>query len=435
VAHIQEGRMLMIVAEKSFVSCALALACGCSSPADPTGAQAAAAMPEPLVTGAATAPQLASTDVPGSALPTSSAIPQGAPDQGLITETETTPAAAEMAECASSSTGTSLQGVVLAFTFDVSGSMGSYSQPYFDRNFKWEPVVEATKAFFSDATSAGVSASLTFFPNELAPLVGGGGGNEGDACNGGDYAQPDVSVTPLPSADFSTAIDAITPVANGDWRQGTPTGPALEGTIAAIEAMRAVEPNAKYVIVLVTDGEPALCSNEQNDIDYVAGVAASVAEEIPTYVIGLGNPVTDDVPNPPTNGMDNLHAIAAAGGTGEAFLVDTDDPAQTSIAFRTVIDSIRENSFNCALEIPAPPSGLTFDSTRVNVNYQSLAGANELVNDPTCTAPSAWYYDDPDEPSAILLCDSACTTITSDSAGDGQLNVEFGCLSRVSEAK
>jgi hypothetical protein len=313
--------------------------------------------------------------------------------------------------------------------------MGSYSQPYFAREFKWEPVVQATKAFFADPTSVGVSATLTFFPNELAPLVGGGGGNEGDACDALDYDEPDVGMTALPSDAFATAIDAITPAANGDWRQGTPTGPALEGTITTIEALRAAEPNANYVIVLVTDGEPALCSNEQNDIDYVAGVAASVAEETPTYVIGLGNPVTEEVPNPPTEGIDNLHAIAAAGGTGEAFLIDTNDPAQTSADFRAVIDSIRENSFNCTVQIPEPPSGLAFDSTRVNVNYQSNGTVTALTYDPTCADPAAWHYDDEANPTVIQLCEAVCGTIQNDTVIDGQLDVEFGCQSRITGAR
>lgn len=416
----------------------LALCCGCSSPEDATGQStgtpAAPVATEPSVTDTPPAAPSDSAAPVVTATPPPTSLPPSGPGDSLIVEEESQ-APAEMGECASSSTGTSLQGVVLAFTFDVSGSMGSYSQPYFDRTLKWEPVVAATKAFFADSTSAGVSATLTFFPNELAPLVGGGGGNEGDACNAGDYDEPDVGATPLPSEAFAAAIDAITPVADGDWRQGTPTGPALEGTIAAIDALRAVEPNAKYVIVLVTDGEPALCSDEQNDMDYVAGVAASVADEIPTYVIGVGNPATDDFPNPPTDGIDNLHRIAEAGGTQQAFLIDTANPAQTSGDFRAVIDTIRENTFNCAVEIPAPPSGLTFDSTRVNVNYQSTAVASELVYDPTCADPNGWHYDDPEAPTAILLCATACTTITNDTSGEGELNVEFGCMSRTADAR
>src|SRR5690606_17676903 len=73
-------------------------------------------------------------------------------------------------ECASSSEGTELQDVVLAFAFDVSGSMGVNEN---DRLLKWEPVIAATKAFFEDQASDGLLATLTFFPSSAAGTVGG----------------------------------------------------------------------------------------------------------------------------------------------------------------------------------------------------------------------------------------------------------------------
>ncbi len=424
---------------------ALALAWGCSDSAEEGITSQPVGMPGQLVnsTPASSSGGALENDgsqaTPAPSAPTVAVVPPaggGVVDgEELIAETGSPPDAEEAAECASSSIGTSLQGLVLVFTFDVSGSMGSYSTPYFAREYKWEPVVAATKAFFSDASSAGVSATLTFFPNDKAPLVGGGGGMAGDACDPVDYSQPDVGMTELPTDAFATAIDAITPLADGDWRQGTPTGPALEGSIAAIEAMRAVDPDEKYVIVLVTDGEPALCSNQLDNVDYVSGIAASVADQIPTYVIGVGNPAVEENMNPPNDGIDNLHAIAAAGGTGTAFLIDTDNPAQTTADFREVIDSIRETSFTCALTIPPPPAGQEFDSTKVNVNYTNAIGETPLTYDPTCTDAFAWYFDDVDNPSTIHMCDSVCDAIKSDTQDEGHVNVEFGCLRRVSGAK
>ncbi len=422
---------------------ALALGWGCSS-SDEGNESGATTTPGALATVDADGEPIAPGAEPGSAagpatpgtvvvVPPAGATPLEGEEIIGVGETAAEPA--PPMECASSSTATSLVGLVLAFTFDVSGSMGSHSQPYFAREYKWDPVVAATKAFFADTTSAGVSATLTFFPNDLAPLTGGGGGNRLDACNAADYDQPDVGLTPLPSDAFASAIDAITPPGDGDWRQGTPTGPALEGTIATIEQMRATDPNAKYVIVLVTDGEPAECSNEQNNINFVSGVAASVADEIPTYVIGVGNPMVDGADNPPQGGIDNLHQIAQAGGTDQAFLIDTNDPVQTAADFQAVIDSIRDNSFSCALEIPQPPAGQEFDSTKVNVNYTNAMGMTPLTYDPSCSEEFGWYYDDEENPSVIQMCDSVCTAIQNDATEQGQLNVEFGCLTRIGGAK
>ncbi len=450
---------------KSSIIALLTLVCGCSGSDEGVGfAQmnvpgqlvTASAANQPMEEGASSAASGSTSETPNPAVavipPENSDVLGG---DEFIEEVDVVPAEEQNAECASSSMGTSLVGVVLAFTFDVSASMGSHFEPYYSRALKWDPVVAATKAFFADTTSAGVSATLTFFPNDLANLVGAGGGGAvgggavgggalgggalggggGGSCDAAGYEQPDVGLTELPSDAFGAAIDAVTPAGDDDWRLGTPTGPALEGTIASIEEMRATEPNAKYVIVLVTDGEPALCSDQQDDINNVAGIVQAVAAETPTYVIGLGNPVTDEDPDPPTDGIDNLHAIAAAGGTGEAFLIDTSNPAQTSADFRAVIDSIRENSFSCELEIPTPPDGEVFDSTKVNVNYTNTLGETPFTYDPSCTEPFAWYYDDEANPSVIHMCDAVCQSIKDDYENQGQLNVEFGCVSRIPGSK
>ena len=38
----------------------------------------------------------------------------------------------------------------------------------------------------------------------------------------------------------------------------------------------------------------------------------------------------------------------------------------------------------------------------------------------------AWYYDDPDMPTAIILCPSACDAVTS---GGGTVEIKLGCAS------
>jgi hypothetical protein len=333
--------------------------------------------------------------------------------------------------------------LVLAFTFDVSASMGSHDEPYYSRAMKWDPVVAATKAFFADTTSVGVSAALTFFPNDQATLTGtgfggggmgmgmGGGGIQrgGASCDAANYETPDVPLTPLPSDAFATAIDSVTPADDDTWRLGTPTGPALEGTLAMIQALRETDANSKYVIVLVTDGAPALCSEEQDDIENVAAVAATaLADGIQTYVIGVANPVTEEEPTPPDD-TGNLLAIAQAGGTEQAFIVDTNDPAQTVTDFKSVIEGIRENGFSCEVLIPQPPEGETFDKEKVNVNFTNAQGETPFVYDPTCTERYAWRYDDEAAPTVIELCETVCGDIKAQS--DGELSVQFGCKQRI----
>lgn len=330
--------------------------------------------------------------------------------------------------CSSQSTPTQIQEVVLAFAFDVSASM---AETDLDVSYKWEPTVAGTKAFFEDPASTGVSATLTFFPSANASTFGGAGGGfggfggggagGGNSCSANDYAAPDVELTSLPSTDFGVALDAVEPN-----RLGTPTAPALQGVIGQIDDLRAQDPNRTYAIVLVTDGVPALCGGGQDDIGYVAEVVAGVADQTPTYVIGMEDP---DGPSgsPEADELANLEELAQAGGTGlPAFLIDTTDPQQTLSDFLNVIEQIKENAFGCNVGIPEPPAGRTFNKDYVDVAFaQDGSEAAPFVYDPTCTAPNGWHFDSEEEPTTIILCESACNSVKT--APAGKLDVQFRC--------
>ncbi len=334
-------------------------------------------------------------------------------------------AAEEEAICQSSSEGTQLQDVVLAFAFDVSGSMGLNEEDY---QLKWEPIVAATKAFFTDADSDGILATLTFFPSEDAAGAGAGGGNaqndDNMACEATSYVTPDVAMTALPSPDFGAAIDGVEPE-----RYGTPTMAVLQGTIDSVRAMQTENSNANYAIVMVTDGVPQLCTDEQNDIDNVAAVAGQVAADVPVYVIGVDSPNAINGADA-TAGLGNLNLIAQQGGTGSAFIIDTGNADQTIADFKAVVDQIRETAFTCNVQIPSPPEGEEFDAELVNVSYQNNIGVTEFTYDEACTADFGWRYDDAANPTFIEMCPAVCEQIKAD-RNEGQLNVEFGCKQRV----
>lgn len=335
--------------------------------------------------------------------------------------------------CAAADTPTSLRPVVLAFVFDVSASMGNGQFPYFSRTLKWDPVVAATKAFFEDPASQGLSASLTFFPNAKAPIASGMTQSRGDECVADDYATADVPITPLPSPAFSAAIDAVTPPDDDTWRLGTPTLPAVEGTIQAIQALQAAGDNTNYNLVLVSDGMPALCTAVQipDRIEPVVDAVAAVADTIPTYVIGVNNPATDEDPNPPDT-VSDLNLVAEAGGTNQAFIIDTNDPAATTQQFKMIVDTIREFSFSCSLTIPEPTGGDVFDKNKVNVKYTSESlGEIPFIYDPSCPEMgNGWYYDDEANPTTINLCANVCEAIR-DQMDEGNLSVELGCQTRI----
>ena len=84
----------------------------------------------------------------------------------------------------------------------------------------------------------------------------------------------------------------------------------------------------------------------------------------------------------------------------------------------------------CVYDIP-DPMGDPIDFNQVNVEYvpgQSQPG-NPIYYVPggvaDCGPMGGWYYDDPANPSQILLCDDTCNAVQGNP--DGKINVKFGC--------
>ncbi len=355
-------------------------------------------------------------------------------------------------ECASASQPTQLQGATLIFGFDVSASMANNDLA---RQYKWEPVALAAKTFFSSAASADVSAQLTFFPSEnagtftptptepteptdptepVAPGGGMGGGFGGglggtntpgspSACTEEEYATPDIPLTVLPSDLFGTTIDATEPN-----RLGTPTRWILPAIIEQAIALKESKPG-NYAVVLVTDGLPTDCTPTNDNVQQVAALAAAgPAAGIPVYVIGVDTPEGAEI-GTDANGIANLNEVAEQGGTEAAFLIDTGDVDKTVADFVSVIEQIKESTFSCEMPLPEPPSGQTFDATKVNVAFKGET-QTDMVYSPDCTEQWGWHYDNEQNPTAIVLCDTACTSVKSFSSTAGSVDIQFGCERR-----
>jgi hypothetical protein len=249
---------------------------------------------------------------------------------------------------------------------------------------------------------------MTLFPED---------GDEDVRCQDSVYVDPDVPPTALPSTAFATVLDVIP---TEDWRGGTPTLHVMRGVFAFVDREIVTTPG-RYVVVLVTDGYPSGCDG--NTIQAVADVVSQRAATIPTYVIGVANPMISGAPDTTTN----LHQVAAAGGTNQALLIDTGDPTRTTAAFKAAIEQIRGGvAISCNLAIPAAPDNRQFDKEKVRVNYASGSGApTALSYDPDCTGSNGWRYDDPANPKQIVLCPGACTTVQADP--NAKLSIDFEC--------
>jgi hypothetical protein len=138
-----------------------------------------------------------------------------------------------------------------------------------------------------------------------------------------------------------------------------------------------------------------------------------------TFVVGVGASLT------------SLNAIAAAGATGMALIVDTGsaDPGGDFLAAMKKINA--SPALGCQYAIPAPPTGKP-DFTKVNVQLTPDGGMPSVlkkVGDKSGCTPTlgGWYYDNNTTPTQIILCDSTCTSINN--GVTVQLDVLLGCAS------
>ncbi len=290
------------------------------------------------------------------------------------------------ATCATSSADGQLTPANLVFMFDQSGSMGGS-----DMGVKWTPVTAGLSAFFSDAASTGMSASLQYFP-------------QGNSCNSSDYQNPEVALTGLPSAAFTTSIGKHSPGGN------TPSLPSLKGAIDFAKATAAAKPGEKVAVVLVTDGDPNGCGSS---VKNVSDEAATVAATIPTYVIGVGSDLS------------NLNAMAVGGGTGAAILITVGDPNKTKADLEAALNKIRGATASCSFAMPKPPAGQVLDVNAVNVQFTSSAGPQTLAYNKDCTGGAGWHYDNANAPTQIDLCPATCDAVKATTGG--KVSIAFGC--------
>ncbi len=331
--------------------------------------------------------------------------------------------------CAAESTKAEQLPLDMYIMLDQSGSMSDSVSG----GSKWDTVKSAFKAFVSQPGTAGIGVGIQYFPlqpsgstcsptcaveadcNGFGPCIFGicfSCAAAGDSCNAADYAKPDVEIAPLPGvqAAFNTSIDKHGPTG------GTPTSAALQGAIDHAKAWGIQNPNHVVIDVLATDGEPSGCDEDLNHINAIAAQGVNGSPKILTFVIGVGSSLTA------------LNGIAAAGGTGQAFIVDTNQNVNQQ--FLEALNKIRGAVLSCSYLIPKPTMGKpNFNS--VNVQYSPGGGGAPVVlpkvkDKASCPAAgNAWFYDDNAAPKQILLCDATCNTVSADSKG--QIDILLGC--------
>lgn len=263
---------------------------------------------------------------------------------------------------------------------------------------KWNSATAAVSALVDDPSAAGLELGLQFFPL-------------GEDCDPDHYALPAVALDFLPgNADkVKTALASRQPKGN------TPMAPALRGAVSYVRALRLADSSRDVAVVLVTDGAPDTCQSSTRTVVEIATEAASVEPRVRTFVVGLANGYVTD-----------MNRIAAAGGTGEAILIDSDPSTAQKLV--TTLKTVRDTQRLCRYAVPdagaAKPTAddvsvsmqITPDSMRIPL--PRVASAGQCGN-------GGFFVDDAANPKAVSLCPSTCLTVHSDTRS--HVEVVLGC--------
>jgi hypothetical protein len=259
----------------------------------------------------------------------------------------------------------------------------------------WPFVLQAMDQFVQAPESAGIGMGLQVFGPD-------------SPCDPSTYAQPRVPIAPLPGnlAALQAGIP-ILPI------ESTPTLPALQGGIIYAQEWAQSHPDSKVVVWLITDGIPSGCDSTVDNVAQAAAEGLTGDIPIPTYVIGIGD-------------LQALDAIAAAGGTDKATIIDIANMTSAQ-ALLDAMNALRQSALPCDYKIPEPTGGEQVDLDLVNLYFTPEGGTETVI--PNVDGPDAcdpaqggWFYSDSN--TRIIACDSTCEMFKTTA---GQVNVILGC--------
>jgi von Willebrand factor type A domain len=327
------------------------------------------------------------------------------------------------AGCATATADTQRAPVYMLIVLDGSGSMGEQS--------KWVAATGALDAIFDDLqtkndNTLGVGL-LVFADNDdgsCNPFIG--------RCTGPYPGRADVTIGPVDQAQHDALrgrIDRTGPL--GD----TPTHAALSGGYRALEAFQAsgaLAPNGKKVLVLMSDGEPT--DSTKSDDTQIVG--SELSKQIQTFAVGIGPFPSNDLSVQRGYDPTFMGAIAKSGGTAPASCNPNENRNLASVChfqvtpggsvsqltqqFVDAINKIRGAAASC--EYTLSKSGGTADPSQVNVVYTDQGGQDHvLVQDDQ----NGWSYDDPTNPSKVILHGSDCDQVKNDPSG--KISIVLGC--------
>jgi hypothetical protein len=181
-----------------------------------------------------------------------------------------------------------------------------------------------------------------------------------------------------------------------------------------------LRPEAALHFIMVTDDNSLmLWPSFKGQMDSLLGGKAYTVHAIvdpPQHCLGSTRP-----------GTVYWDAAAATGGQQRSIC-----EADWLPTFKALEDSIQSTAIiACQYDIPEPSDGQIYDRSAVNVQHvlgDTITPFKRKASVDDCGAEPGWYYDDPKNPTQVLLCPAACTMV--ESAG-GSINIDFVCESMV----
>jgi hypothetical protein len=269
---------------------------------------------------------------------------------------------------------------------------------------RWTAQREAIIQFASTSMSSGGPGIML----GVTPLLSNGDANV-LICEGAEYAFP-LLREPSDAIQISAALRAQT--VGG----GAVFGPVLGGSSKVLRWHgNTAGKNHQVTIVMMAD-TPAMGSCNNDSVAHAADMAAlefGLSPPIRTSVIAIGP------------GLDDLDAVAAAGGTLRAHSIDTSGA--------TVIEDIKAGltraAYPCDYGLPTNLPDINPARTHLQWRIPSRNAVYELsrVNQAAdCSEDRpAWFYDSSTAPTRVSLCPSTCERMRA--APDSEVDYLPGC--------
>lgn len=299
-------------------------------------------------------------------------------------------------QCATGAAEAKARPVDLYVMLDRSGSMVGP---------KWTAVSSGLSDFFANPGTSDLRIGLQFFPLDGSQV-----------CDYKSYGNPVIPIGVLPDivGELQEKLSKQDP--SGE----TPTLPALQGAYEFTKGWAQSNPERAVAVLLATDGEPNVCASTLDKVEMVAKNAKNSEPSIATFVIGVGD-------------LSKLDAVAKAGGTSKAFLVDGSG-ASTKEQLVKALGQIRDALVLCSFPLPSV-AGKDLNLNEINVTLTPPDGgvASPIYKSSSLSACSAenleWYYDPPEAPTQVSLCPTACAALKAQ-AGT-KVDLIFGCASLI----